>query len=274
MKPTVGLSRFLLVAGAVSAFLCGCGDHPASPGSSASAAPKAAYPIYTYQVVNAWPHDRGAFTQGLLYLDGELLESTGLNGRSSMRRVELQTGKVLQEVDVRYEYFAEGLALLNGKLFQLTWQNHKGFVYDLHSFRLEKEFSYTGEGWGLTSDGQWLIMSDGTRQIRFLDPVTFEVKRTIGVLAHGQPVNALNELEYIKGEIFANVWGTDYVVRIEPATGKVIGLIDFAGLLSPQDRRPDTDVLNGIAYDASGDRLFITGKCWPKLFEVKLRPKQ
>ena len=265
--------RFL-AAGAVSVFLCGCGDHPASTGASTSSAPNAEFPIYTYQVVNSWPHDRGAFTQGLIYHEGELLESTGLNGRSSLRRVELQTGKVLQQVNVPYQYFAEGLALLNGKLFQLTWQNHKGFVYDLNSFKFEKEFSYQGEGWGLTSDGQNLIMSDGTSQIRFVDPVTFEVKRTINVLARGQPVNDLNELEYIRGEIFANVWRTDYVVRIEPATGKVMGVIDFSGLLSPQDRGPDTDVLNGIAYDASGDRLFITGKCWPKLFEIKLRPKQ
>ena len=189
----VGLRR-VLAAGALSVFLCGCGDHSASTGASTSSAPNAEFPIYTYQVVNSWPHDRGAFTQGLIYHEGELLESTGLNGRSSLRRVELQTGKVLQQVNVPYQYFAEGLALLNGKLFQLTWQNHKGFVYDLNSFKFEKEFSYQGEGWGLTSDGQNLIMSDGTSQIRFLDPVTFEVKRTINVLARGQPVkDALDE---------------------------------------------------------------------------------
>jgi glutamine cyclotransferase len=273
MKQTAGVFR-LLAAGAVSALLYGCGDDHTSPASSVIDKPKAEFPMYAYQVVNSWPHDRGAFTQGLVYLDGELLESTGLNGRSSLRRVELQTGKVLQQVNVPFEYFAEGLALLKGKLFQLTWQNHKGFVYDLNSLKLEKEFSYEGEGWGLTSDGQNLIMSDGTSRIRFLDPMTSEVKRTINVLARGQPVNALNELEYIKGEIFGNVWGTDFVVRIDPATGKVIGVIDFSGLLSPQDRGPDTDVLNGIAYDDSGDRLFITGKCWPKVFEIKLRPKQ
>jgi glutamine cyclotransferase len=158
-------------------------------------------------------------------------------------------------------------------VFQLTWQNHKGFVYDLESFRLEKEFAYEGEGWGLTTDGHWLILSDGTDQIRFLDPVTFEVKRTIHVQARGRPVDRLNELEYIKGEIFANVWGTDYVVRIDPATGSVIGVIDFTDLLAAEDRSVDTDVLNGIAYDAAADRLFVTGKRWPKLFEVRLKLK-
>jgi glutaminyl-peptide cyclotransferase len=180
---------------------------------------------------------------------------------------------VLQRAEVPAQYFAEGLAALNGKLFQLTWQNHKGFVYDLKSFRLEREFTYPGEGWGLTTDGRRLIMSDGTDQIRFLDPSTLEEQGRIGVTARGQPVNRLNELEYIKGEIFANVWGTDYVVRIDPATGRVVGVIDFAGLLPAQERDETTDVLNGIAYDAAGDRLFVTGKRWPKLFEVRLKLK-
>ncbi len=224
-------------------------------------------------MINTYPHDRGAFTQGLVYLDGAFLESTGLNGQSTLRKVDLKTGKVFKQVEVPAQYFAEGLALLNGKLFQLTWQNQKGFVYDLESFKLEKEFSYTGEGWGLTTDGQSLIMSDGTSQIRFLDPVTFEVKRTINVQDHGRPIGNLNELEYVKGEIYANIWTTDFVVRIDPATGNVLGAIDFRGLLASEDRLPNTDVLNGIAYDATGDRLFITGKLWPKLFEVRLKPK-
>ena len=230
-------------------------------------------PIYTYEVINTYPHDPGAFTQGLLFLDGALFESTGLNGQSSLRKVDLKTGGVLKRVEVPAQYFAEGLAVLGDKLFQLTWQNHKGFVYDLESFKLEKEFTYDGEGWGLTTDGHWLILSDGTDQIRFLDPATFEVKRTIHVVGRGQPVNRLNELEYINGEIFANVWGSDYVVRIDPANGRVTGVIDFTGLLAPQDRTPGTDVLNGIAYDARGGRLFITGKKWPKLFEVRLKLK-
>lgn len=240
---------------------------------SISLSASAPTPLYTYEVINTYPHDRGAFTQGLVYLDGEFLESTGLNGQSSLRKVDLQTGKVLKQVDVPARYFAEGLALLNGKLFQLTWQSQKGFVYDLDSFKLEKEFTYTGEGWGLTTDGKWLIMSDGTSQIRFLDPVTFEVKRTINVQDHGHPIGNLNELEYVKGEIFANIWTTDFVVRIDPATGNALGAINFSGLLAPEDRRPNTDVLNGIAYDPAGDRLFVTGKCWPKLFEVRLERK-
>ena len=246
----------------------------ASQSNASTNAAADTYPTYTYDVIKVWPHDRGAFTEGLFYLNGALLESTGLNGESSLRKVDLETGNSLKHVDVPPEYFAEGLALFDGKLFQLTWQNHKCFVYDLETFQKEKEFTYDGEGWGLTTDGRWLIMSDGTDQIRFLDPATFEEKRRITVLAHGQPVNRLNELEYIKGEIFANVWGTDYVVRIDPATGRLLGVIDFTGLLAPGDRDQNTDVLNGIAYDAAGDRLFITGKRWPKIFEVRLKLKQ
>lgn len=239
--------------------------------AQATQAATAQIPIYTYEVVTIHPHDPGAFTQGLLFLDGTLLESTGLNGQSSLRKVELKTGRVLKHVEVPEQYFAEGVAVLADKVFQLTWQDHKGFVYDLESLRLEREFSYEGEGWGLTTDGQWLILSDGTEQIRFLDPLTFEVKRTIRVQLHGRPVDRLNELEYIKGEIFANVWGADYVVRIDPATGRVLGLINFTGLLTAQEHRAK-DVLNGIAYDAAEDRLFVTGKRWPKLFEVRLKP--
>ena len=245
------------------------GDGP--PRGTNAAATKV--PVYTYEVVNVLPHDPAAFTQGLVFLDGKLLESTGLYGQSTLRKVDLKTGRVLKHRKVPAKYFAEGLAVLGDKVFQLTWQNHRGFVYDLASFRLEKEFAYEGEGWGLTADGHWLILSDGTDHIRFLDPVTFEVKRMIRVQFQGRPVDRLNGLEYIKGEIFANIWGTDYVVRIDPATGRVVGVIDFAGLLASQDRNTDTDVLNGIAYDAAKDRLFVTGKRWPKLFEVRLKPK-
>ena len=228
--------------------------------------------MYSYEVVRTYPHDPRAFTQGLIILDGALIESTGLQGQSSLRRVELETGKVLRQVPVPAQYFAEGLALLNGKLFQLTWQNGKGFVYDLATFNLEMEFTYAGEGWGLTTDGKLLIQSDGTDQLRFVDPLTFEVKRTLNVTEQGRPVNRLNELEYIKGEIFANIWGTDLVARIDPASGKVLGNINFTGLLSSQERAR-TDVLNGIAYDSKGDRIFVTGKLWPKLFEVRLKKK-
>jgi glutamine cyclotransferase len=188
-----------------------------------------------------------------------------------LREVDLLTGKVLRKVTVPDRYFAEGLAVLGGKAYQLTWQSEKGFVYDAATFRLEKEFSYAGEGWGLATDGHWLILSDGTAQIRFLDPATFKVERMIQVTELGQPVEELNELEYIKGEIFANVWHSDQVERIDPANGAVTGTIDFAGLLPPGQVDPNAAVLNGIAYDSAGDRLFVTGKLWPKLFQVRLK---
>lgn len=231
-------------------------------------------PAYTYEVLHVWPHDPDAFTQGLLFIDGALFESTGLKGHSSLRRVELQTGTIVQRVDMAPQYFAEGLTVLNGKLFQLTWQNQTGFVYDLRNFRHELNFAYTGEGWGLATDGRWLIMSDGTDSIRFLNPETFEENRKITVTADGQSITRLNELEYINGEIFANVWGTDYVLRIDPTTGHVIGIIDLSGLLTDQEHNKKTSVLNGIAYDPLTDRLFITGKYWPKIFEVRLKLKQ
>ena len=226
---------------------------------------------YSHEIVNTFPHDRAAFTQGLVFLEGNLLESTGLNGRSSLREVNLLSGQVLRQVPVPDRYFAEGLAILNGKAYQLTWRAQKGFVYDEASFRLEKEFTYSGEGWGLATDGQSLILSDGTAQIRFLDPATFQVQRSIQVSARTHAIDQLNELEYINGDIFANVWRTDFVVRINPANGAVMGVIDFAGLLPPADLDANTDVLNGIAYDRAQDRLFITGKFWPKLFQVRLK---
>jgi len=230
-------------------------------------------PMYSYEVVHTWPHDRSAFTQGLVFLDGELLESTGLNGQSSLRRVELESGRVLQQVQLPYSVFAEGLAVFGRKLFQLTWQNGKCFVYDVQSFSQQREFAYSGEGWGLTTDGQSLIMSDGSDRLRFMDPDSFAVKKIVAVTAAGRPLNRLNELEYIKGEIFANIWHTDFVARIDPTSGKVLGFINFTGLLSPTERDFSTDVLNGIAYDPAGDRLFVTGKRWPKLFEVRLQHK-
>lgn len=228
---------------------------------------------YSYEVVKAWPHDREAFTQGLVFRDGSLLESTGLNGQSTLREVELKSGRVLKQVALAPVYFAEGIAVIGAQIFQVTWQNRIGFVYDADTFRRQNEFSFEGEGWGLTTDGRTLILSDGTDRIRFLDPATFALVRTIRVSREGRPVDRLNELEYIHGEIFANVWQTDDVVRIDPATGNVRGVIDFSGLLAATDRRPDTDVFNGIAYDAKGDRLFVTGKRWPRLFEVKLKAK-
>ena len=246
----------------------------AATGQAAADSPTSVdLPRYTYEVIHTFPHDPAAFTQGLVYLNGALYETTGLNGRSSLRKVALESGQVLQKADLSPDFFGEGMTILGDRIFQITWKNQKGFVYDLATFAVQKEFTYAGEGWGLTTDGKALIMSDGTNQIRFIDPDTFQVLRTINVLYRGQPLTDLNELEYIKGEIFANVWRTNLVVRIDPTTGDLLGVIDFSRLLGPGDYGPDTDVLNGIAYDAAGDRLFVTGKDWPKLFEVQLRKK-
>jgi glutamine cyclotransferase len=267
-----------------------CGGFPVfaggAPSTNTLAAPPSAAPAnlapaevtnYTYQVVNTFPHDRGAFTQGLLFHDGKLLESTGGYGKSSLREVDLATGAVLRKRLVPNEYFAEGLALLDGKLYQLTWKEGKAFRYDLNAdpktFQPDGELSYTGEGWGLATDGHWLIMSDGSSTIRFLNPATFAVDHTIQVLKGGVPQERLNELEYVKGEIYANIWQTDWVARIDPTSGKVVGMIDFSYLLPAADRTATTDVLNGIAYDPAGDRLFVTGKNWPKLFQVRLIKK-
>jgi glutamine cyclotransferase len=226
---------------------------------------------YTYRVVASWPHDSSAFTQGLIYRDGQIFESTGLYGDSSLREVDPETGAVLRLVDVPRQYFAEGLTELGGKLYQLTWQNGVGFVYDAETFAKTGEFRYTGEGWGITHDGESLVMSDGTSTIRFLDPTTFEVERTIDVTWRGAPVARLNELEYIHGLIYANVWLTDTIVAIDPATGRVVRWIDMSGLLQPYD--PHADVLNGIAYDAENDRILVTGKLWPRLYEVEFVPR-
>ncbi|MDT5155843.1 MAG: glutaminyl-peptide cyclotransferase [Acidobacteriota bacterium] len=243
----------------------------------ATATPAAAsaeqIPIYGYEVVNIFPHDPLAFTQGIIFQNGVLIESTGLEGHSTLRRVELQTGRVIQSIDVPKFYFAEGMTLFAGKIYQLTWKGAKGFVYDPETFQKTGEFSYTGEGWGLTHDADSLILSDGSEQIRFIDPSTYKVKRTISVLDHGRPLQEINELEYVKGEIYANVWHQNRVARIDPQTGHINGWIDLSGLLRPGEVTDPDAVLNGIAYDEQGDRLFITGKLWPKLFEIRLKQK-
>ncbi|MFN2596248.1 MAG: glutaminyl-peptide cyclotransferase [Pyrinomonadaceae bacterium] len=228
---------------------------------------------YGYEIKNVYPHDRAAFTQGLIFKDGVLWESTGQYGSSSLRKVELKTGKVIKLISVPREYFAEGMTVFRGKVFQLTWQEHKAFTYSPDDFAKTGEFNYAGEGWGLTHDDDSLIMSDGRNTLRFLDPETFAVRRTVSVFENGEPLNELNELEYVKGEIFANVWQTDRIVRVDPKTGRLTGTVDLSGLLPTADRDADTDVLNGIAYDDEGDRLFVTGKNWSKLFEIRFVKK-
>lgn len=224
-----------------------------------------------YRVVHVYPHDPEAFTQGLVYHDGVFYEGTGLNGRSSIRKVRIENGEVLQLHKVDAQYFGEGIAVVGDTLFELTWQSGIGFLYDRASFQRTGTFTYSGEGWGLTYDGSRLIMSDGTAVLRFLDPATRKVISRLQVRDGGTPVANLNELEYVKGEVFANVWQTDRVARISPKTGRVIGWIDLKGLLTPRERAQDA-VLNGIAYDATNDRLFVTGKLWPKVFEIRIVP--
>jgi glutamine cyclotransferase len=228
-------------------------------------------PKYGYQIVNIWPHDSNAFTQGLILADGKLLESTGQEGRSSLRSVDLATGKVLKKVDVPVPYFAEGIALLNGKIYQLTWQHQLGFIYDVQSFERVGQFNYDGEGWGLTTDGQSLILSDGSNRIRFLDPSSFRVTKTITVLDNKVPVNELNELEFVQGSIYANIWHDDRIAIIDAQSGRVTGWIDLAGLIPEGELHDDEAVLNGIAYDQKNDKLFVTGKLWPRLFEIKVK---
>lgn len=224
--------------------------------------------MYRYRIVNTFPHDKNAFTQGLEFHNGYLYESTGLKGQSSLRKVELRTGRVLQIHRLPQEYFAEGITLFGDRIYQLTWQNGICFVYNANSFRQETQFRYDGEGWGLTNDGKHLIMSDGSETITFRDPETFAEVRKITVRAQGKPVKNLNELEYIEGEIWANIWYSDMIARIDPQTGIVKAWVDMEGLPVPD--RGIEEVLNGIAYDRQNKRLFVTGKNWSKLFEIEL----
>ena len=237
-----------------------------------------AYPIhYDYTVVNSYPHDAGAFTQGLLWYDNSLYEGTGWHGESDVRRVVLKNGEVMEEVPIGDQYFGEGITIFDDKLYQLTWQAQTGFVYDADSFELLDSFDYPTEGWGITHDGEQLIMSDGTDTIYFWDAETLEENGRLQVHDGDRPIARLNELEYIDGEIYANIWQTDYIVRIDPETGMVVGWIDLSGLLSDEEMaglsNPGNAVLNGIAYDGENGRLFVTGKLWPTLFEIELHPQ-
>lgn len=241
---------------------------PAAP--SASPAPDTRPPVYGYEVVRTFPHDPTAFTQGLVFRDGELIESTG-RAPSSVRRVRLEDGVVLQKRDLDPEYFGEGLTEIDGRVISLTWTNGVAFVWNAADLTQTARFTYAGEGWGLTHDGTRLILSDGSAALRFLDPATFAETGRVAVTLNGRPVRQLNELEWIDGEVWANVWQTNYIVRIDPASGRVVGVIDLKGLL-PEGlaKDPADDVLNGIAWDEKNRRLFVTGKNWPSLFEIRL----
>lgn len=296
---------FLLILFCVFAFACKKGT-PAnrsnvSNNSAAANANKVSgspnqtadkIPVYTYEIVNTFKHDGQAFTQGLVFRDGFLYESTGQNGTSSLRKVELATGKILQKHELSGDIFAEGMTILGDKIYQLTWQNGVCFVYNLNDFALLQKLRYNGEGWGLANDGTNLIMSDGTHLIKFVDPQTFKIVRTLPVFQDaGKPLYLLNELEYVNGEIWANIWHSEekatettqgrlpniekpnYIARISPESGRVVGWIDLANI-SPEDSgKASENTLNGIAYDAAGDRIFVTGKNWRNLFEIKLKAK-
>jgi glutamine cyclotransferase len=230
-------------------------------------------PVSTYTVRHVYPHDAHAFTQGIEYGEGFLYEGTGLNGESTVRKVELTTGKVLQKVALPAEHFGEGITSWGDTILQLTWQSQIGFVYDRTTFKQLRTFKYPGEGWGLTHNTSELIMSDGSASLRFLDAKTLAEKRRLLVTDAGIIIRELNELEWVNGEIYANVWQTNFIARISPTTGHITGWIDLTGLLSADEQRGGADVLNGIAYDAAGKRLFVTGKLWPKVFEIQVVPR-
>ena len=265
------IAVFLVLVLSFSSLAC----HPATVAKKTGESTPANHSpaIYGYEVVHFWAHDPRAFTQGLVFTDGKLLESTGQEGRSSLRRVDYESGNVVQKVNVPEPYFAEGITILKGKIYQLTWQHQLGFIYDGLTFEKLGQFNYQGEGWGLTNDGQSLILSDGTTHIRYLDPDNFQVRKTIAVVDGGRPILEINELEYVQGEIYANIWHDDRIARIDPQTGKVVGWIDLTGLLAPGEVHDEEAVLNGIAYDEKSNRLFVTGKLWPKVFEIRLTKK-
>jgi glutamine cyclotransferase len=235
--------------------------------------PQARAPVDTFRVVKSYPHDTSAYTQGLIFRDAFLFESTGLNGKSTLRKVKLKTGQVVQQHRLDTAFFAEGLAEWHGRLVQLTWRSNIAFVYDMATSSLHGTLKYIGEGWGLTRDQEGFILSDGTDELRFLDPDTFREVRRVTVTDGGVPVHDLNELEYIHGEIYANVWHTDRIARISPQSGRVLRWIDLGGLMATGYRLDPEAVLNGIAYDAATNRIFVTGKLWPRLFEIEVVPR-
>ncbi|MFN2493363.1 MAG: glutaminyl-peptide cyclotransferase [Pyrinomonadaceae bacterium] len=270
VKRTLELGGFFVLLLSLSGFSCRTSTSPNHP--QAKRAGRGSTTNYLVEVVRTWPHDRDAFTQGLLFHEGKLIESTGQQGNSSLRLVELETGRILEKVDVPRPYFAEGITLLNGRIYQLTWQHQLGFIYDGATFSKIGQFNYDGEGWGLTDDGQSLIVSDGSDRLRFINPDNFQVTRTIAVSDGGKPVIAINELEYVQGEIYANIWHDDRIARIDVKSGRVVGWIDLTALPLQVEVQDEEAVLNGIAYDNANARLFVTGKLWPKIFEIRLLP--
>lgn len=260
MKPAAAIIGVVLMA---------CAPAPAS----LIATQRKPAPVQTYKVIATFPHDTSSFTQGLVFADGQMYESTGLQGESTLRRVDVATGQTLQRVEVPSQYFAEGLALVGDELLQLTWQHKLGFVYDRATFKQKRTFAYTTEGWGIAYDGaSQLVMSDGSDTLTFLDSKTFAPGRKLRVLDAGRPIANLNELEWIEGELWANVWMTDRIARISPKTGEVNGWIDLSTLFPQNQRVPPADVLNGIAYDKATRRIFITGKKWPRLYQITVEP--
>ena len=273
---TVLMPALLVPALLVTTMAAACGGDKPQTDASAMGVLSTRTPTYGYEVVRSYPHDVTAYTEGLLFHDGRLFESTGNIGESNIREVDLQSGRVIRQRELKgvdrqgQGYFGEGIIILGETLYQLTWKSEVAYMYDWKTFEPKGEFKYDGEGWSLTTDGTSLIMSNGSSVIAFRDPKTFAITRSISVTDHDLPVEKLNELEWVKGEIWANVWESDRIVRIDPANGHVLGWIDLSGILPKAERRGREDVLNGIAYNAEEDRLYVTGKYWPKLFEIKL----
>ncbi|MEP6832788.1 MAG: glutaminyl-peptide cyclotransferase [Gemmatimonas sp.] len=261
-----------------TAAACSSGDK-AQVGATPAPLVSTRTPTYTYEVVRTYPHDVGAYTEGLLFHDGRLFESTGNRGESNIREVDLQTGRVIRQRDLKGKdnidsaYFGEGIIITGDNIIQMTWKSEVAFIYDWKTFEPKGQFKYQGEGWALTMNGDSLIMSNGSSVINYRDPKTFAITRSITVTDHDVPVSNINELEWVKGEIYANVFETKQIVRIDPATGKVLGWIDLTDILPAADRTGKEDVLNGIAYDEKNDRLYVTGKYWPKMFEIKLKQR-
>jgi glutamine cyclotransferase len=268
-------SRRTVAAALGLALVAACAPAPgpveSRPLPPAAQASNDSLPVHGFEVVRAIPHDAAAFTQGLVFHDGFLYESTGLEGQSTLRQLEVTTGRVLRRHDLAPHIFAEGLTIWRDTLLQLTYKNRTAFAYDLRTFAPRGTFTYEGEGWGLTHDGTRLIMSDGQPELRFLDPATWRELGRVPVTERGRPVVDLNELEFIRGQVWANVWHTDRIARIDPASGRVMAWIDLTGLRPAATRQDPESVLNGIAFDAGSDRLFVTGKLWPFLYEIRVR---